>query len=176
MTAVPKHNGPGAFTLLELILVMIIMCTVLAMAAPTLRGFFSSHQLNDVAEHLLVMTRYAKIQSIFKGRYYRVNIDEHERRCWITVLAENGYEPLYKSFGNDFLIPPDIKMDFDMVEERAGIYYFDFDPQGYTKAGRVRLEDKQGNVLDVVCFSPSDYFEIIEIINGRDQYVPIPIK
>jgi prepilin-type N-terminal cleavage/methylation domain-containing protein len=172
MATQPKHNGAKAFTLLELILVMIILCTVLAMAAPTLRGFFSSHQLNDVAEQILVMTRYAKIQSVFEGRFYRVNIDENEYRCWVTVLGEKGYEPLYQGFGNDFLIPPDIKLDFDEVEERAGIYYFDFNPQGYSKPGRVRLADDQGNVLDVVCYSPSEYFEIFEVIDGRDQYEP----
>lgn len=171
MSTVRKHDGGAkAFTLLELILIMIILCTVLAMAAPSLRGFFSSRQLNDVAEQILVMTRYAKIQSVFQGRFYRVNIDKNEHRCWISVLSENEYEPLRQSFGNDFLIPPDIEVTFDEVEETAGIYYFEFNPQGYAKPGRVRLEDNQGNVLDVVCFSPSEYFEIIEIVDGVEQY------
>jgi Tfp pilus assembly protein FimT len=173
MAAKQTHNGRiKAFTLLELILIMIILCTVLAMAAPSLRGFFSSHQLNDVAEQILVMTRYAKIQSVFQSRFYRVNIDKNEHRCWISVLSENEYEPLMQSFGNDFLIPPDIKLSFDDVLERAGIYYFEFNPQGYSKVGRVRLEDNQGNVLDIVCYSPSEYFEIIEVVDGRDQYEP----
>lgn len=166
-----EHDGgAGAFTLLELILIMIILCTVLAMAAPSLRGFFSSHQLNDVAEHLLVMTRYAKIQSVFQGRFYRVNIDENERRCWISVLSENQYEPLKHSLGNDFLIPPEIELTFDDVEETGGIYYFEFNPQGYSKVGQLRLQDNQGNMLEVSCYSPSEYFEIVEIIDGIEHY------
>lgn len=166
-----KHRGrTKAFTLLELILIMIILCTVLAMAAPSLRGFFSSRQLNDVAEQMLVMTRYASIQAAFQGRTYRVNLDMNERRSWISVLSENQYETLKQSFGNDFLIPVDLKVTFENVPDEGGVYYLEFNPAGYAKAGRIRLEDNQNNVLDVVCYSPSEKFEIIEVVDGQEQY------
>lgn len=158
-----------AFTLLELILIMIILCTVLAMAAPSLRGFFSSRQLNDVAEQILVMTRYAKTQSVFQSRFYRLNFDVDQRRCWISVLSENQYEPLKESFGNDFSLSEDVTVTFENVLQEDGVYYFEFNPAGYTKAGWVRLEDNQGNILEVVCYSPSEYFEIADIVNGKEQ-------
>ena len=50
--------------MLELILVLIIMCTVLAMAAPSLRGFFSSRKIADVAEQILALTHYAKMRGV----------------------------------------------------------------------------------------------------------------
>lgn len=171
MTDRPKHyGGKAGFTLLELILIMIILCTVLAMAAPTLRGFFSSHQLNDVAEQIIVMTRYARIQSAFQGRTYRVNIDMHKRLSWISVLSENRHETLKQSMGNDFSIPSDITVTFENVPDEGGVYYFEFYPSGYARPGRMRLEDNQRNVLDVVCYSPSEQFEIIEVVDGREQY------
>lgn len=173
MTAVKKHRvGIKAFTLLELILIMIILCTVLALAAPSLRGFFSSRQLNDISERILVMTRYAKTQAVFESRYYRVNFDmaSDQRRCWISVMNESQYQYLNTSFGNDFKIPSDIKMTFDNVLEESGVNYFEFDPKGYSKAGWVQLEDQQGNIMAVVCNSPSEYFEIAEIVNGEEVY------
>lgn len=171
MTVCRKHPGRGkAFTLLELILVMIILCVVLAMAAPSLRGFFSSHQLNDIAEQIVVMTRYAKIQSAFQSRTYRLNFDMNERRCWISVQGETQYELLKQSFGNDFLIPNDLTVTFEDVPEEAGLYYFEFNPAGYANTGRVRLEDNQDNILDIVCCSPSENFEIFEVVDGQEQY------
>lgn len=164
------HGGTKAFTLLELILIMIILCTVLAMAAPSLRGFFSSRQLNDMAEQILIMTRYARIQSAFQGRYYRVNFDMNKRLSWISVLSENQYETLRESMGNDFPLPADILVTFDNVPDEGGVYYFEFNPSGYARAGRMRLEDNQHNVLDVVCYSPSENFEIIEVVDGREQF------
>ena len=173
MCADRKHHVRSkAFTLLELILIMIILCTVLAMAAPSLRGFFSSRQLNDIGEQILVMTRYAKIQSVFQGRNYRVNfeINKDRRICWISVLNESQYELLQTGFGNDFQIPSDIKVTFEDVLEEAGIHYFEFDPKGYSKAGYVRFEDAQENILEVVCYSPSEYFEMVEVVRGKEQY------
>lgn len=172
VTAKRYYVGSKAFTLLELILIMIILCTVLAMAAPSLRGFFSSRQLNDISEQILVMTRYAKIQSIFQGRNYRVNfeINSDRRRCWLSVLNESQYELLETGFGNDFQLPSDIKVTFENVLEEEGVYYFEFNPAGYSKAGYVRLQDNQDNIMEVVCYSPSEYFEIVEIVDGEEKY------
>ena len=47
MHARPNHDR--GFTLIELILVMVILCTVLGMAGPSLRGFFSQRQVEDAA-------------------------------------------------------------------------------------------------------------------------------
>ncbi len=159
-----------AFTLLELILIMIILSTVLAMAAPSLRGFFSSSQLNDVSDYILAMTRYAKVQSVFGSRYYRVNFDPDQNRCWISSLTESQYEPLKNNFGNDFLIPSEMELIFEGVTKEDGIYYFEFNPEGYSRAGSVLLKDNRGKLMEVACESPSEYYEIVEYVDGQRQY------
>jgi Tfp pilus assembly protein FimT len=166
-----KHPvGANAFTLLELILIMIILCTVLAMAAPSLRGFFSSRQLNDITEQILAMTRYAKVQSVFESRYYRVNFDPQQRLYWISSRRESQYQRLDSNFGNLYSIPADIDIAFDNVSYDNGIYYFEFDPEGYSKEAAVRLRDNQDTVHEVVCYSPAENYEIVEIINGKERY------
>ena len=158
------------FTLLELILVMIILCTVLAMASPSLRGFFSSRQLNDMTEQIQAMTRYAKVQSVFESRYYRVNFDANKRLYWISYLRESQYERLSNNFGNLYSIPTEIDISFHNVPYDNGIYYFEFDPEGYSKEASVRLQDNQENIQEVVCYSPAENYEIVEIIDGKNRY------
>jgi len=162
--------GTRAFTLLELILIMIILCTVLAMAAPSLRGFFSSRQLNDITEQILAMTRYAKVQSVFESRYYRVNFDPQQRLYWISSRRESQYQRLDSNFGNLYSIPADIDISFDNVSYDNGIYYFEFNPEGYSKEAAVRLRDDQDTVQEIVCYSPAENYEIVEIINGKERY------
>lgn len=160
----------GGFTLLELILIMIILCTVLSMAAPSLRGFFSSRQVDHMSEKILAMTRYAKTQSVFEARTYRVNFDRQNRLYWISSLRDSQQRRLDDSFGNLYTIPADIQLTFYDVDHDNGIYYFEFDPQGYSKEAALRLEDKQGNVQEVACYSPAENYEIVEIVNGKERY------
>lgn len=164
MTAGTRHPvfQPRGFTLLELILVMIVLCTVLAMAAPSLSGFFSSRQVNDMSEHILMMTRYARLHGIFDSRPHRVNFDLNRQCYWISSITDSQYEPLKTSFGNYFQIPTEITLDFEDVEtDGSGVYYLPFNAKGYSREGRVRLEDNRENVLEIVCWSPAEHYEII---------------
>ena len=171
MTIRREHPaGAKAFTLLELILIMIILCTVLAMAAPSLRGFFTSRQLNDMTEQILAMTRYAKVQAVFESRYHRVNFDPYQRLYWISSRRESLYERLDNNFGNLYSIPAEIDVTFDNVSYEDGIYYFEFDPEGYSKEAAVRLKDNQDNIQEVICYSPAENYEIVEIIDGKERY------
>ena len=171
MTARLKHPARnGAFTLLELILIMIILCTVLAMAAPSLRGFFSSRQLNDISEQIIAMTRYAKNQSIFESCPYRVNFDPYKRHYWISSLRQSQFERLNDHFGNLYSIPAEIDLSFYQVDYDNGVYYFEFDTEGYSKEAALRLKDNQDNILEIVCYSPAENYEIVEIINGKQRF------
>ena len=80
-----QQNIKGGFTLLELILVMVILSTVLAMAAPSLRGFFGSRKTNDTASQILSLTQFARSQAISEGIIYRLNFDTRERTYWLTA-------------------------------------------------------------------------------------------
>lgn len=157
-----------AFTLLELILVMIILCTVLAMAAPSLRGFFSSRQLNDFSEQIIIMTRYAKVHSVFDGNYYRISFDPGEGIYWMSSLNGSQYERLENNFGKYYQIPSEIEMDFDKIEGENGIYYLTFNPRGYSSESRIRLEDNQENILEIVCYSPPENYKAVKIYNNKE--------
>ncbi len=67
-------NG-GGFTLLELIIVMAVMVTLLAVIAPTLRNSFRQRGLDDEAVRLLAVTEYARDEAVSQGIPTQVWID-----------------------------------------------------------------------------------------------------
>jgi prepilin-type N-terminal cleavage/methylation domain-containing protein len=151
----------NGFTLLELILVMIILCTVLAMAAPSLRGFFSSRQMMDLAEQIQTLTRYARIQAVSEARYFRLEFDLTEREYGLTVMKEGRYEILKKTFGLWYTLPTDLELEFENVDRAGGKYVLNFDLQGHSKPCRIRMRDSKNNRIDLVCRGPVENFELI---------------
>jgi len=157
----------AGFTLLELVLVMIILCTVLAMAAPSLRGFFSSRQMHDMAEQIQLLIRYARIQAVSEARYYRLEFDLSRREYGLTVLTDSRYIPLEKSFGMRYTLPADVELQFENVQNVEGKYVLQFDLQGHAKECRIRLCDSKNNRIDLICLSPVENFELV-VLNEND--------
>lgn len=164
-----KHGRKGGFTLLELILVMVILSTVLAMAAPSLRGFFSSRKTHDTAAQILALTQFARSQAISEGIIYRLNFDTQERTYWLTAQQLGAFEKLKTEFGQVFTLPNDIVMELEGVEEEDDEMFLAFTPQGTVTAGTVRLIDRRGLALEVTCPTVTESFSIVECeqINGK---------
>jgi len=157
-----RYTTRQGFTLLELILVMIILCTVLSMAAPSLRGFFSSRQIKDIAEQMVALTRYAKTQSVYESQYYRLNFDPDKRQYWLSCLEKGDYQRLKNDFGSKFIIPADISIEFENVAQDGSLFYVEFKPEGYSNQCRIMLADDNRNYIDVVCYGPAEDFVMVE--------------
>ncbi|MEW6157116.1 MAG: GspH/FimT family pseudopilin [Verrucomicrobiota bacterium] len=67
-----------AFTLIELILVMAMLITVIAVAAPSLSNFFRGRTLDGEARRFLSLTRYAQSRAASEGVPMIVWIDAKE--------------------------------------------------------------------------------------------------
>lgn len=170
MTAYEKKCGRnGGFTLLELILVMVILSTILAMAAPSLRGFFGSRKTHDTAAQILALTHFARSQAISEGIIYRLNFDTRERAYWLTAQKSGTFEMLSNEFGQIFTLPSDIVLELKGAEKEDDEIFLIFTPQGTVTAGTIRLIDRQGLTLEVTCPTITESFYIIEYeyINGK---------
>jgi prepilin-type N-terminal cleavage/methylation domain-containing protein len=159
-----QHHRYLGFTLLELILVMVILSTVLAMAAPSLRGFFGSRKTHDEAAQLLALTQYARSQAISEGIIYRLNVDTNKRTYWLTSQHAGVFEHLKTEFGYVFTFPNDITVELEDVEKDKDDMFFAFTPQG-----TIRLIDRRGLVLEITCPTVTESFSIVECeqINGK---------
>jgi|WetSurMetagenome_2_1015567.scaffolds.fasta_scaffold02133_10 type II secretion system protein H len=150
------------FTLLELILVMVIISTVLAMAAPSLRGFFSSRKIHDAASNLLSLTRYARTQAITEGKNYRLNFDGDNGYYWLTTNQGGADSDLNNEFGRKFLLPDDTTFQLEKEDDKTGKEKFvAFYPQGLAEVSTITLTDRRGDVVKILSPSPAESYRIV---------------
>src|ERR1041385_8604678 len=62
-----RRRCRGAFTLIELILVMALLAIVLAISAPSLSRFFRSRSLDSEARRFMALTRAAQSRAVSEG-------------------------------------------------------------------------------------------------------------
>jgi prepilin-type N-terminal cleavage/methylation domain-containing protein len=166
-----QHATDRGFTLLELILVMVILSTVLAMAGPSLRGFFASRKTHDTAAQILAFTQYARSQAISEGIIYRLNFDIEERTYWLTAWQSGAFRELKTEFGQVFTLPKDIDMELEGLDEEERDTFLEFTPQGTVTAGTVRLIDRNGRALEVTCPTMTESFTIVEGKESNGRYL-----
>lgn len=165
------HSRSEGFTLLELILVMVILSTVLAMAAPSLRGFFASRQTHDTAAQILALTQLARSQAISEGVVYRLNFDTRQRTYWLTSQQAGVFEELQTGLGQVFTLPKDMVMELEDIEKEDTDMFLSFTPQGTVTAGTVRLIDRRGLALEVKCPTVTESFSIVELEYNNGRYI-----
>jgi len=150
---------------------MIILSTVLAMAAPSLRGFFGSRKTNDEAARILALTQYARSQAISEGVVYRLNFDTRQRTYWLTAQQSGAFEKLKTEFGRIFTFPNDITAELEDTAKDDNDVFLEFTPQGTVTAGTVRLIDRRGLVLEVTCPTVTESFSVVECKEDYGRYV-----
>jgi type II secretion system protein H len=57
----------GAFTLIELILVMVMLAVVMSLVFPSLKGFFRARNLDSEAQRFLALTHAAQSRAVSQG-------------------------------------------------------------------------------------------------------------
>lgn len=157
----------SGMTLLELILVMVILSTVLAMSAPSLRGFFTSRRGDDAAAQILALTQFARSQAISEGIVYRLNFDTRERACWLTAQKAGVFKRLETGFGKAYTLPKDLVVELEDVEKEDLDVFLTFTPYGTVTAGTIRLIDRRGRAIEVACPTVTESFSIVE---SKEKY------
>ena len=157
------HQRAG-FTLLELVLVMVIICTVLAMASPSLRGFFASRRTADAAAQIVALTQFARGHAATDGNTYRMNLDVEEGKYWLTVQKTGAFETIASEFGREFLLPDGTTAKWLTPSDAEWIAFY---PDGRGEAAHIRLTGRQGETTDIVCASPAERFRVINLSEGE---------
>jgi Tfp pilus assembly protein FimT len=146
--------------MLELLLVMLIVCTVLATAAPALRGFFASRRTDDAGAQVLALVQFARSQAAAEGRVYRLNLDLREGTYWLTAQGTTSFDRLSTEFGRTFTFPQGTVAELESAGTGSDRSYLSFYPNGLTEAAVIRLTGAQGRVVEVACQSPTEAFAI----------------
>jgi general secretion pathway protein H len=152
-----RERGPRAFTLLELVLVMVIISTVLAMAAPSLRGWSKGAKLRDAADQVLSLTRLARTQAISTATVYQLNVDSQAGTYFLTQQQAR----LQSSHGQTFTMPQDTRIELTVSGNNAArnsTSAVEFYPDGRTQPAIIKLTDDAGRIMQIQCASPVENF------------------
>lgn len=152
----------GGFTLLELVLVMLIICTVLGAASASLRGFFVSRQTDDTAVRIVSLARLARSMAVSEGRTYRLAFGRERREFHLEAREQGGFRRPRTGLGRTFEVPDEVRLELLLAGEEPDRDYLEFSPDGLTEPATVRLTDIKGDVIEVTCAGPTDSFAITE--------------
>ncbi len=154
---------PRAFTLMELLLVMVILVLVTALVAPRLGGISPAHSANDTARRMLALSQYGQSQAIAEGRIYRLNFDTGKLQFWLTAQSGAEYKAPSRVGYHDPVTAGEgvARMSVDVPPQQDG-YYVQFLPSGRTDPIKVTLTDIRGHSLVVACETPTESFRILE--------------
>jgi type II secretion system protein H len=150
------------FTLLELVLVMVIICTLLGMAAPSLRGFFLSRKTNETADRIIALARLARTTAVSQGSPCRLVVDAGRRTFYLTVGQAGQFERLQTSLGSPCVLPDGVDLKLQVSGAQEGRGYVAFFPDGRAEPATFRLKDIKGGVVEVTCAGPTEPFVVTE--------------
>jgi len=164
----PDRRRAGGFTLLELIAVLVLISTVLAIAAPSLHGFVHGRQTADAAAQVLALTHLARSQAAAQGAVYRLNVDTAEASCWLTVQQAGAFVDMEADNGRRYQLPGGLTVKVDapgMEEEQqqdaSQVPFVQFYPDGRCDRATIELAGGKGDVLHVTCETPSERFRVV---------------
>jgi len=151
----------GAFTLLELIAVLVLVSTVLAIAAPSLRGFVRGRQTAEAAASVLALTRLARSRAASWGCPHRLNFDAEAGTYGLTMQQAGAFVEIDGNHGRRFRLPVGVSVTLVPPEGGESVPYVGFYPDGRCDPATVRLAGGAGDVFDVTCPSASERFTIV---------------
>ena len=160
-----RRRRRGAFTLLELIAVLVLISTVLAIAAPSLRGFVYGRQTADAAAQILALTHLARSRAAAQGSTHRLNFDTEEGVYWLTAQQAGAFVDTEADHGRRYRLPVGVTVTVETPlepEPAAQVSYVHFYPDGRSDQAIIELAGgEEQEVLHVTCESPSERFRIL---------------
>ena len=108
-----------AFTLIEIILVVLILGVVVGMAVPNFSRTYATFQLKQFTEDLAYLMRYAQSRAITTNREVRLEFDPDFLQYWLTqqmvdetkIDAGLIFERITGRYGRIFKVPAEVRIE-----------------------------------------------------------------
>lgn len=149
----------SAFTLLELLLVVIIIGILTALSIPLFKNSFTDLQLSNASYNLLHLMRYAQERSIVERIKYQLNFNPELNQYWLTnepdPLKAGQYSRLAEKRGKTVFLPTGIKVEAENL-------LINFYPDGKIDAAFIYLSNQKEKYFTIKSRGPSGYLEIYD--------------
>lgn len=135
ISPIGKKKVNNAFTLIEILLVIVIVGIILALAAPNFSQGYSRLQLKQTADDLLNMSRWAQAMSVGQARIYALSFSR-DRHSYGLLRAKVPLQN--EETGN--IEDTDLKDTFEPVTGRLGAMHVIPDAiRLHTQANRIEF-------------------------------------
>jgi prepilin-type N-terminal cleavage/methylation domain-containing protein len=163
----PWAKGRRAFTLLELIVVMALIGTLMALAAPTMRGFLASRQTADGALSMLALTQWCRSEAISQGRRTRLNLDSEGRTAFVTVDKAGNFVAPEAEAGRQVPLPDGAHAAIRVGPSGgAPSTFVQFYPNGRSDATTIEITGKQGDLYLLTSAAPTEAYHVVTPAEG----------
>jgi len=115
-----KQLKQQAFSLLELLLVVLILSVVAGLTVPNFRKTYSNLQLKQTAKDMMYLMRYAQGRSATRARQMVLRFDEDYKKYWLEDLgssagSQDGVDGSSRKFSGrlarQFKIPDEVTVE-----------------------------------------------------------------
>ena len=153
MRPLARRRREQAFTLVELILVMVVIFTLATVVAPRFSDFFPSLQVRKTTEHLMAWARKARTDAALTGSRQRLYLDTAKRKFWIEIEPRPIKDPgkfvaLSGAWAEEFL-PDGVEIDSIGKAETDpsgnSVRYIEFRPDGTCSDATIVLANDNGD-------------------------------
>jgi prepilin-type N-terminal cleavage/methylation domain-containing protein len=163
-----RKTSPGAFTLLELVLVLAIIAIAMAVIAPSVAAYAKGRDTVNTAGMFVATARWCRAQSIASGNLYRLNLDTSANKWFVTADKGGGnFAQVDGQFGT-FTLPDGVTMNSDAPRaDNSQTQAIEFDPTGRSDPATVHFVGQKNSLADVACDTPSDLYHVLPLNGGR---------
>ena len=161
-TSSTRPHRPDGFTLFELVIVMVVVATLVAITMPSLRGFWSGSRSRDAATEFLAVTQWARAKAASEARIYRLLLDAANGDYQLTVQDGVDFVETGNEFGQLHSLPEGMRMEvarMGLTPDAVG--QIDFHPDGRCDVAVIRLTEPDGTITTIASLSPAEPFRIL---------------
>lgn len=145
---------------------LVLVSTVLAIAAPSLRNFARGRQTADAAAKVLSLT-HSHSRAASWGCVHRLNFDTEAGTYWLTMQEAGTFVEIDSNHGRRFPLPVGVSVVLDLQSDADPPTYIQFYPDGRCDVATIELAGGERDVYHVVCLSASERFKIVSASEGE---------
>ena len=154
-----------AFTLLELVMVLMLMAIVVAAAAPSLRGWNRGQRLDNAAEQFLSAARWARTQAISTAAPHSIEINSAAGSYRVVRTDGGANAPAAGEFGREMILPPNFLIDITRQDE-SGASVIEFFPNGRLTPATIFITSDWGEQVTIASTASAESFRRIRAEGG----------